>query len=60
MSKPTAETPTAIIDMFDAAIASAPTPKQADDRRLLKMYFTDPAFRAAMEAEIARINEVAR
>ena len=34
--------------IFDAAIASATTPGQADDRRLLKAYFADPAFRKAM------------
>lgn len=46
-----APTPSAILDVFDAAIASATSPEQADDRRLLKAYFTDPAFRSAM-AEI--------
>jgi hypothetical protein len=36
------------IATFDALIASAATPEQADDRRLLKAYFTDPAARAKM------------
>ena len=42
------------ICIFDAAIASATTPQQADDRRLLKAYFTDPAFRKAMADEVWR------
>ena len=40
--------------VFDAAITSATTPEQADDRRLLKAYFTDPAFRKAMADEVGR------
>jgi hypothetical protein len=54
----------ATISAFDALIASAATPEQADDRRLLKAYFTDPAARKAMadhvEAEIARAERAAK
>ena len=38
--------------IFDQAIENAETPEQADDRRLLKAYFTDPDFRAAMEQKV--------
>ena len=47
--------------IFDAAIASATTPGQADDRRLLKAYFADPAFRKAMADEVEReVNRIER
>ena len=49
------------IAIFDTAIASATTPEQADDRRLLKAYFTDPAFRKAMADEVEReVNRIER
>lgn len=41
---------------FDRAIETAPDAETADKRRLLKAYFTDPAFRAAMADMVAEIN----
>lgn len=46
--------------IFDALIASAATPEQADDRRLLKAYFTDPAARAAMQDEAWRLTNASK
>jgi hypothetical protein len=50
-----AQTIEALKVAFDKAIANAPTPEVADRRRLLKAYFTDPAFRKAMEDHVAAI-----
>lgn len=42
--------------IFETAIANATSAEQADNARLLCEYFCDPAFRKAMQNEVARIN----
>lgn len=42
--------------IFETAIANATTSEQADNARLLCEYFCNPAFRKAMQNEVARIN----
>ena len=43
-------------DQVIAAALAAGDGAAADRARLFKAYFTDPAFRAAMADEVARIN----
>jgi hypothetical protein len=45
-------------EVFDNAIAATADPDLADQRRLLREFFTNDAFREAMTNEIARINGV--
>lgn len=51
-----------IVAGFDEVIARASAAGDsafADRTRLLKAYFTDPAFRTALEDETARVNGIA-
>ena len=45
-------------EVFDKAIEATDDPNLADQRRLLREFFTNDAFRQAMTDEIARINGV--
>lgn len=46
--------------MFEAVIAAATTPAQADDRRLLCEYFCNPEFKGLMHDYVASVNQVPR